>query len=131
MKNWVSLLFAAAVQLAPSALAADANAWKSRNIYFALTDRVARSSSDNGGGSCGNLGNYCGGTFKGLEGKLDYIAGMGFDAIWITPVVASRFNSLPKLFTFNKSTKIHPEATMGIGLRTCTLSTATTVAQTT
>lgn len=72
------------------ARAADTSAWKSRSIYFALTDRVARSSSDTGGSSCSNLGNYCGGTFKGLESKLDYIKGMGFDAIWITPVVASR-----------------------------------------
>lgn len=69
--------------------AADTSAWKSRSIYFVLTDRVARSSSDTGGSSCSNLGKYCGGTFKGLESKLDYIKGLGFDAIWITPVVAS------------------------------------------
>ncbi|KAG4218755.1 hypothetical protein PC116_g32765, partial [Phytophthora cactorum] len=73
------------------ALSADVNAWKTRNIYFALTDRVARSSDDNGGNACGNLGNYCGGTFKGLQSKLDYIAGMGFDAIWITPVVTNLY----------------------------------------
>jgi hypothetical protein len=71
--------------------AADTNAWKSRSIYFVLTDRIARSSSDTGGNACGNLGNYCGGTFKGLESKLDYIKGLGFDAIWITPVVASEY----------------------------------------
>lgn len=76
-------------QLISLALSADANAWKSRNIYFALTDRVARSSSDTGGNACSNLSNYCGGTFQGLQAKLDYIAGMGFDAIWITPVVTS------------------------------------------
>jgi len=70
--------------------AADTAAWKSRSIYFVLTDRIARSSSDTGGGACGNLGRYCGGTFKGLESKLDYIKGLGFDAIWITPVVASQ-----------------------------------------
>ncbi|KAM5349502.1 hypothetical protein ACJ41O_006007 [Fusarium nematophilum] len=68
------------------ALAADTAAWKSRNIYFVLTDRIARSASDGGGNGCGNLGNYCGGTFAGLESKLDYIRGMGFDAIWLTPV---------------------------------------------
>lgn len=70
-------------------LAADTAAWKSRNIYFVLTDRIARSSTDNGS-TCTNLGSYCGGTFKGLESKLDYIRGMGFDAIWITPVVSSK-----------------------------------------
>ena len=84
-------LAALVASLSPFTNAADANAWKSRNIYFALTDRVARSGSDNGGNACGNLGNYCGGTFKGLEAKLDYIKGMGFDAIWITPVVESEF----------------------------------------
>ncbi|TQV97565.1 alpha-amylase A type-3 precursor [Cordyceps javanica] len=69
------------------AMGADTNSWKSRTIYFALTDRIARNENDNGGGACGNLQNYCGGTFKGLQSKLDYIKGMGFDAIWITPVV--------------------------------------------
>ncbi|TLD22178.1 hypothetical protein PspLS_07882 [Pyricularia sp. CBS 133598] len=43
--------------------------------------------SDGGGNSCGDLGQYCGGTFKGLQSRLDYIRGMGFDAIWISPVV--------------------------------------------
>lgn len=70
-------------------LAANTTAWKSRNIYFALTDRIARNESDGGGSSCSDLGQYCGGTFKGLQSKLDYIRGMGFDAIWITPVVES------------------------------------------
>ncbi|KAI0178492.1 glycoside hydrolase family 13 protein [Hypoxylon sp. FL1284] len=75
--------------LLPLALSADTESWRSRNIYFALTDRVARSSDDNGGDACGDLSNYCGGTFQGLQSKLDYIADMGFDAIWITPVVAN------------------------------------------
>ncbi|KAL5114866.1 hypothetical protein ACEQ8H_007243 [Pleosporales sp. CAS-2024a] len=69
--------------------AADTAAWKSRSIYFVLTDRIARSSSDTGGSACTNLGDYCGGTFQGLEAKLDYIQGLGFDSIWITPVVAN------------------------------------------
>ncbi|KAJ4376926.1 hypothetical protein N0V86_006364 [Didymella sp. IMI 355093] len=77
------------LQITTLVLAADTAAWKSRSIYFVLTDRVARSSSDTGGGSCSNLGKYCGGTFKGLESKLDYIKNLGFDAIWITPVVAN------------------------------------------
>ncbi|KAG5659633.1 hypothetical protein HG530_010504 [Fusarium avenaceum] len=87
--RFLQLAALVAASISPFAQAADANAWKSRNIYFALTDRVARSADDTGGNSCGNLGNYCGGTFKGLESKLDYIKGMGFDAIWITPVVAN------------------------------------------
>ncbi|TGJ83230.1 hypothetical protein E0Z10_g5535 [Xylaria hypoxylon] len=82
-------LFVIFSQLLLPVLSADTEAWKSRSIYFALTDRIARSSDDTGGNACSNLGSYCGGTFKGLESKLDYISGMGFDAIWITPVVTN------------------------------------------
>ncbi|KAL5333084.1 glycoside hydrolase superfamily [Aspergillus crustosus] len=84
-----SSILAALLSLVSAVSAADVNAWKSRNIYFALTDRIARSSDDSGGDACGDLGRYCGGTFQGLQSKLDYIQGMGFDAIWITPVVAN------------------------------------------
>lgn len=93
-----SLIVTYLLQFPSLVLAADTNAWKSRSIYFVLTDRIARSSSDTGGGSCSNLGNYCGGTFKGLESKLDYIQGLGFDAIWITPVVASMYTELDPEF---------------------------------
>ncbi|KAL4987785.1 glycoside hydrolase superfamily [Aspergillus falconensis] len=85
----VGHLAAFLLPLIPTVLAADVDAWKSRNIYFALTDRIARGGNDTGGNACGNLGDYCGGTFQGLQSKLDYIKGMGFDAIWITPVVAN------------------------------------------
>ncbi|KAH6607104.1 GH13 alpha-amylase [Trichoderma cornu-damae] len=77
------------LRLSIPALSADTAAWKSRTIYFALTDRIARGAGDTGGSACSDLGNYCGGTFQGLESKLDYIKGMGFDAIWITPVVTN------------------------------------------
>jgi alpha-amylase len=58
--------------------------WKTRTIYQLLTDRFARTDGSTDG--CGDLGNYCGGTFKGIENNLDYIQGMGFDAIWISPI---------------------------------------------
>ena len=29
---------------------------------------------------------YCGGTFQGLINKLDYIQGLGVNAIWISPI---------------------------------------------
>jgi alpha-amylase len=32
------------------------------------------------------LTKYCGGTFNGITQHLDYIQGMGFDAIWISPI---------------------------------------------
>ena len=63
--------------------------WKSRSIYQVLTDRFARTS---GSGSC-NLSKYCGGSYKGIQSKLDYIKGMGFDAIWISPIVENTAGS--------------------------------------
>jgi hypothetical protein len=35
------------------------------------------------------MGRYCGGNWRGIINKLDYIQGMGFDAIWISPVSAN------------------------------------------
>lgn len=71
--------------LAGTAIAGDFNYWKSKAVYQVLTDRFAKDQSDTN--ACWNLGNYCGGTWNGIKNNLDYIAGMGFDAIWITPVV--------------------------------------------
>ena len=59
--------------------------WKSRTIYQLLTDRFAR--GDGSTYQCNNLSNYCGGNYRGMIDKLDYIQGMGFDAIWISPIV--------------------------------------------
>ncbi|KAJ3334017.1 hypothetical protein HDU76_013092 [Blyttiomyces sp. JEL0837] len=57
--------------------------WQGRNIYQVLIDRF-----DNGGEvACADLNDYCGGGFQGLTKGLDYVQGMGFDAIWISPVV--------------------------------------------
>eukprot|EP00128_Syssomonas_multiformis_P014785 Colp12_sorted_trinity150504_noHs@8715 len=64
-----------------------AQEWAGRSIYQILTDRFAR--TDLSGNACTDLSDYCGGTFKGIERSLDYIQGMGFDAIWISPVVAN------------------------------------------
>lgn len=88
------------LQLSLPVLSADTADWRSRTIYFALTDRIARGSDDSGGSACGNLGDYCGGTFQGLEGKLDYIKGMGFDAIWITPVVTSELSTASRTISW-------------------------------
>ena len=49
-----------------------------------MTDRFATDSDDK---LCTDLTDYCGGTWKAIEEKLPYITGMGFDAIWISPVV--------------------------------------------
>ncbi|MFG2501151.1 alpha-amylase family glycosyl hydrolase [Streptomyces sp. NPDC048441] len=68
------------------------------SIYFAMTARFNDGdASNNRGGnqhtSSGNAANddpMVRGDFKGLAEKLDYIKGLGFSAIWITPVVMNR-----------------------------------------
>ena len=65
--------------------------WKSRTIYELLTDRFAKSGEDYKE-SC-DLTNYCHGTFKGIQQHLDYISGMGFNAIWISPIVLNKEGS--------------------------------------
>jgi len=67
------------------ALGADKNAWKSRTVYQILTDRFWRSNGDTRSGC--NLGQYCGGDFDGITQQLQYVKDLGFDAIWISPVV--------------------------------------------
>lgn len=50
-----------------------------------MTDRFALPNGNNG--ACDErYGRYCGGNWRGIINKLDYIQGMGFDAIWISPV---------------------------------------------
>src|SRR5690606_6909819 len=76
----------------------------SHAVYFVLTDRFVNGDTgndhrDQGGanrtfdiplpvcdGVAGNIG-YLGGDFRGLADNLDYIQGMGFGAVWITPIV--------------------------------------------
>eukprot|EP00928_Gymnodinium_smaydae_P024230 TRINITY_DN19671_c0_g1_i1.p1 TRINITY_DN19671_c0_g1~~TRINITY_DN19671_c0_g1_i1.p1 ORF type:complete len:526 (+),score=76.41 TRINITY_DN19671_c0_g1_i1:58-1635(+) len=65
----------------------DVAKWYGRSIYFVVTDRFARDKpAEDGDKPCAGKG-WCGGTLRGVLRKLDYIANMGFDAIWITPVV--------------------------------------------
>ena len=73
-------------------------------VYFVVTDRFVNGDTgndhrDQGGahrtfdiplpacdGVVDNVG-YLGGDFKGIADNLDYIRGMGFTSIWITPIV--------------------------------------------
>lgn len=55
-----------------------------KSIYFLMIDRFARSNGDESG--CSGK-QWCNGTLRGITENLDYIKGMGFDCIWITPVV--------------------------------------------
>ncbi len=79
------------------------NDFREETVYFIMTDRFADGNSANneiwGGESTtdiyniydqsktGVLSYYHGGDFQGIIDNLDYIQGMGFTAIWITPVV--------------------------------------------
>ncbi|KAJ4388641.1 hypothetical protein N0V93_006100 [Gnomoniopsis smithogilvyi] len=60
--------------------------WQKQSIYSVMTDRFAKSSWDILSAPC-SLRSYCGGTWQGLIEHLDYIQGMGFTAVWISPVV--------------------------------------------
>lgn len=76
-----------------------------RAVYFLMTDRFVNGDESNdqrqqGGvnytfnrpvpgappGESDNIG-YLGGDFKGIENNADYIKELGFDAIWLTPIV--------------------------------------------
>jgi alpha-amylase len=74
--------------VAISAYSKTAEEWKTRTIYQVLTDRFAR--EDGSTADCHDLGAYCGGTYKGILKNLDYIKGMGFNAIWLSPIIKNR-----------------------------------------
>ncbi|KAI0742255.1 glycoside hydrolase family 13 protein [Daedaleopsis nitida] len=79
---------AVASLVATSTLAAAADEWRNRTIYQLLTDRFA--TSDNSSPTCNTSDRkYCGGTWQGIIDKLDYIQDMGFDAVWISPIVTN------------------------------------------
>ncbi|PQE09253.1 hypothetical protein CJF32_00010703 [Rutstroemia sp. NJR-2017a WRK4] len=70
-----------------SVLAATPDQWRERSIYQVFTDRFARTDSTNTTACPSQFYGYCGGTWRGIINKLDYIQDMGFTAIWISPVV--------------------------------------------
>ena len=72
--------------------------WKTRAIYQLMTDRFATSELNEP--EC-NLSQYCGGTHIGLRKKLDYIADMGYDAIWISPIVKNTEGSYHSYHTID------------------------------
>ncbi|KZO91942.1 glycoside hydrolase family 13 protein [Calocera viscosa TUFC12733] len=93
-----SLLTLATLALwAHHAYAASASDWQKRTIYQVMTDRFALPpSQDSQGAPCDTGAQLpCGGTWSGIENHLDYIQGMGFDAIWISPIVAQLQVPLP------------------------------------
>jgi glycosidase len=76
--------------------------WSEEFIYFMLVDRFhddrVRTSATGpgrsvGGGTEDQLGEFCGGTLKGIEAHLDYIAGLGCTALWLSPVFGNNPHS--------------------------------------
>ncbi|KAF2084296.1 glycoside hydrolase family 13 protein [Saccharata proteae CBS 121410] len=67
-------------------LAATPAEWRARSIYQVLTDRFAREDNSTTAACDTADREYCGGSWRGIINQLDYIQGMGFDAIWISPV---------------------------------------------
>jgi alpha-amylase len=61
--------------------------WRGQSIYQVMTDRFARTDLSTTATCDTGAQAYCGGTWQGLISKLDYIQGMGFTAIWISPMV--------------------------------------------
>ncbi|OCF74806.1 alpha-amylase [Kwoniella mangroviensis CBS 8886] len=73
--------------------AANADQWKGKSIYQLFTDRFAPPSATAPARTsplpetCDPIQQtWCGGTWLSIIDKLDYIQGMGFDAVWISPV---------------------------------------------
>lgn len=53
--------------------AATAAQWRTRSIYQLLTDRFARTDGSTSASCPPGYQGYCGGTYKGIMAKLDYI----------------------------------------------------------
>lgn len=85
MGKFIVILAAAASLGGLASAGPGAAEWASRSIYQVMIDRFAR--SDGSSEECTDVDNYCGGTWTGLINKLDYIQGMGFTAVQISPVV--------------------------------------------
>nr|ASA45799.1 Amy13A [Evansstolkia leycettana] len=84
MKRGVLVTVLCLLNLAVHALAPAE--WRKQSIYFLLTDRFGR--TDNSTTATCNVSDrvYCGGSWQGIINHLDYIQGMGFTAVWISPV---------------------------------------------
>ncbi|ODM22588.1 Acid alpha-amylase [Aspergillus cristatus] len=79
-------LLAAALLLAKAVTGLTSAEWRSQSIYFLLTDRFGREDNSTTAACDVSQRIYCGGSWQGIINHLDYIQGMGFTAIWITPV---------------------------------------------
>ncbi len=70
--------------------------WAEQVIYFVFTDRFENgdpSNDDQGAGEYDptRTSHYSGGDLQGVIDRLDYIAGLGATAVWVTPPVANQW----------------------------------------
>mmetsp|Transcript_120819 Transcript_120819/g.301477 ORF Transcript_120819/g.301477 Transcript_120819/m.301477 type:complete len:627 (-) Transcript_120819:40-1920(-) len=68
----------------------DHSAIAGKSVYFVTVDRFAKPGANVTDPPCGRgeaENHWCGGMIKGITSKLDYIQDMGFDCVWITPVI--------------------------------------------
>lgn len=80
---WVFSLF---FLLSFAADEGDFSRWKGRALYQIVTDRLAPTPPFRKTSQCTG-DRRCGGTWAGIQAQLDYIQGMGFDAIGISSVL--------------------------------------------
>ncbi|KAK4229500.1 family 13 putative glycoside hydrolase [Podospora fimiseda] len=78
---------AALVSVSTGVAGLTAAEWRKQSVYQVLTDRFARTDGSTTARCDTSEQVYCGGTWRGLINKLDYIQGMGFTAVWISPIV--------------------------------------------
>jgi glycosidase len=87
-------------RVAPAALAALLHVpspdWRDQVIYFLMTDRFDDGDPRNNDQGAGEFDptrhdRYSGGDLAGVLRRLDYIAGLGATAVWITPPVANQW----------------------------------------
>ncbi len=83
----LAAVLSVSMMLTAAMAAQSPDAWRGRRIYQVMTDRFSTTDNQNAP-SCYPPNNvYCGGTYQGLMQHLDYIQGMGFNAIWISPII--------------------------------------------
>lgn len=83
--HWIGLFWITGLVIAVSG--AGIAEWKSKSIYQTMTDRFARTDGSTTSPCNTTVGLYCGGTWRGTIDHLDYIQGMGFDAVMISPII--------------------------------------------
>ncbi|BCU81341.1 hypothetical protein JIR001_11240 [Polycladomyces abyssicola] len=102
MKRWVLRTVVTAmlacllwIGSTPPAQALTPTDWQKKSIYFIMTDRFSDGdpTNNNYGGFASDKSDprkWHGGDFQGIINQLNYIKGMGFNAIWITPVTMQK-----------------------------------------